>query len=102
MELVKKFNDYFLLEKQVNAFYHDELNPKFWTKHVSKDGSKEKWTIDPIIKKKLLKIGNEFYDKFGDAYASELENAHKFFKNPTAARTELNKYANKKQRNLRY
>ena len=66
MELVKKFNDYFLLEKQVNAFYHDELNPKFWTKNVSKDGSKEKWTIDPIIRKKLLKIGNEFYDKFGD------------------------------------
>jgi len=45
---------------------------------------------------------SEFYDKFGDAYASELENAHKFFKNPTAARTELNKYANKKQRNFRY
>ena len=62
MELVKKFNDYFLLEKQVNAFYHDELNPKFWTKNVSKDGSKEKWTIDPIIKKKLLKIGNEYYN----------------------------------------
>ena len=66
MELIKSFDDYFLFEKQVNAFYHDELNPKFWTKKVSKDGAKEKWVLDPIIRKKLLKIANEFYEKFDD------------------------------------
>ena len=66
MEQVKNFRDYFLLEKQVNAFYHDELNPKFWTKKVSKDGKKEKWILDPIIRKKLLKIAEEFYGKFDD------------------------------------
>lgn len=66
MELVKSYGDYFLVEKQVNAFYHDELNPKFWTKKVSKDGKKEKWVLDPIIRKKLLKIANEFYEKFDD------------------------------------
>lgn len=66
MESVKSFKDYFLFEKQVNAFYHDDLNPKFWTKKVSKDGSKEKWILDPLIRKKLVKIGEEFYDKVED------------------------------------
>ena len=62
MEIVKSFQDYFLFEKQVNAFYQDELNPKFWSKRISKDGSKEKWVLDPLVRKKLLKIGQEFYD----------------------------------------
>lgn len=66
MEAVKSFKDYFLFEKQVNAFYQDELNPKFWTKKVSKDGSKERWVLDPIIRKKLLKIGEEFYEKLDE------------------------------------
>lgn len=66
METVKSFEDYFLFEKQVNAFYQDELNPKFWTKKVSKDGSKEKWVLDPIIRKKLVKIGEEFYEKLDE------------------------------------
>lgn len=66
MESVKSYGDYFLVEKQVNAFYHDELNPKFWTKKVSRDGKKEKWVLDPIIRKKLLKISKEFYEKFED------------------------------------
>lgn len=66
MEIVKTFKDYFLSEKQVNAFYQDELNPKFWTKRVSKDGSKEKWVLDPLVRKKLLKIGQEFYEKLDD------------------------------------
>ena len=66
MDLVKNFKDYFLVEKQISAFYNDELNPKFWTKKVSKDGKKEKWILDPIIRKKLLKIGEEFYEKLDD------------------------------------
>ena len=66
METVKTFQDYFLFEKQVNAFYQDELNPKFWTKRSSKDGTKEKWVLDPLVRKKLLKIGQEFYEKLDD------------------------------------
>jgi len=66
VESVKSFEDYFILEKQINAFYQDELNPKFWTKKVSKDGSKEKWVLDPLVRKKLLKIGEEFYEKVED------------------------------------
>lgn len=67
MELVKSFENYFLSEKQISAFYNDELNPKFWTKKVSKDGKNEKWILDPIIRKKLLNIGEDFYDKFEDS-----------------------------------
>ena len=66
MESVKNFKDYFLVEKQVNAFYHDELNPKFWEKKISKDGKTEKSTLDPVIRRKLLKIAEEFYAKFED------------------------------------
>ena len=66
MESVKSFKDYLLVEKQISAFYNDELNPKFWTKKVSKDGKKEKWVLDPIIRKKLVKIGEEFYEKLED------------------------------------
>jgi hypothetical protein len=63
---IKDFKNYFLLEKEISPFYQDELNPKFWTKKVSKDGTKEKWVLDPIIRKKLLKIGEEFYQKVDD------------------------------------
>ena len=66
MESVKSFKDYLLVEKQISAFYNDELNSKFWTKKVSKDGKKEKWVLDPVIRKKLLKIAEEFYEKFND------------------------------------
>jgi hypothetical protein len=66
VEIVKSFQDYFLFEKQINAFYQDELNPKFWTRRVSKDGSKEKWVLDPLVRKKLLKIGQEFYESLKD------------------------------------
>lgn len=66
MELVKSFENYFLLEKQISEFYNDELNPKFWNKKVSKSGSAEKWTLDPIVRKKLINIGEDFYDKFKD------------------------------------
>ena len=66
MESVKSFRNYFIFESQVGAFYQDELNPKFWTKRVSKDGTQEKWALDPIIRKKLLKIGEEFYESLKD------------------------------------
>ena len=66
MELVKSFRNYFLFEKEINSFYQDQLNPKFWTRRVSKDGSKEKWTLDPTIRKKLLKIGEDFYKELDD------------------------------------
>lgn len=64
MGQVKKFDEFLIQEKQISSFYNDELNPKFWTKRVSKDGKKEKWELDPSIRKKLLKIANEFYEKF--------------------------------------
>jgi predicted nucleotidyltransferase len=66
VELVKSFENYFLFENQISAFYNDELNPKFWTKKVSKSGTAEKWVLDPIIRKKLLNIGEDFYDKLKD------------------------------------
>jgi hypothetical protein len=66
VETVKSFRNYFIFEKQVGAFYQDQLNPKFWTKKVSKDGSKEKWVLDPMIRKKLVKIGEEFYEGLKD------------------------------------
>jgi predicted nucleotidyltransferase len=66
VESVKSFSCYFLSESEANSFYQDELNPKFWTRKISKDGTKEKWVLDPIIRKKLLKIGEEFYQKLED------------------------------------
>lgn len=66
MESVQSFKNYFLFETKVGSFYQDELNPKFWTKKVSKDKTKEKWVLDPIIRKKLLKIGEEFYAELKD------------------------------------
>ncbi len=66
MDPIKSFRNYFIFEKQVGSFYRDELNPKFWTKKSSKDGTKEKWVLDPIIRKKLVKIGEEFYSDLED------------------------------------
>jgi len=66
VDKVISFKNYLLLEKQVSPFYNDELSPKFWTKKETKDGLKEKWVLDPIIRKKLLKIGEEFYDSVKD------------------------------------
>lgn len=66
MEIVKNFKNYFLFERQISAFYHDELNPKFWSRRISRDGNKEKWTLDPLVRKKLLQIGKDFYEKIDD------------------------------------
>ena len=53
-----------ILEKQVNPFYHDELNPVFWTKKVK--GDDVEWVFDERVRKKLLKIADEFFEKFDD------------------------------------
>lgn len=66
MVQIKSFSDYLILENRVGSFYNDDLSPKFWTKIVSKDGKSEKWVLDPIIRKKLLKIGEEFYESLED------------------------------------
>lgn len=58
------FKEY-LTEKKVNEFYNDELNPKFWTKKIKKDGSIE-WELDRSVRRKLLKIADDFYSKFED------------------------------------
>jgi hypothetical protein len=59
-----RFHQY-INEKKVSEFYHDELNPKFWTKKTNKDGSID-WVFDKNIRKKLLKIADDFYSKFED------------------------------------
>jgi hypothetical protein len=61
---VKSFSD-FLYEDKIGSFYNDELNPKFWDKQVNKDGD-VKYEFDPIVRKKLLKISDDFFSKFGD------------------------------------
>lgn len=43
---------------------------------------------------------SEFYDQFGNAYTSEIDNGHKFFKKQSA-KTGNNKYLNKKQKQFR-
>ena len=64
MNPVKSFSD-FLFEDKIGSFYNDELNPKFWDKQVNKDGD-AKYEFDPIVRKKLLKISDDFFSKFGD------------------------------------
>jgi len=61
---VKKFQD-FLFEEKIGSFYNDELNPKFWDKKVNKEGD-VKWEFDPLVRKKLLKIADDFFSKFDD------------------------------------
>lgn len=55
----------FLLEKKVGPFYHDELNPTFWTKKTSKSGE-DSWIFDDRVRKKLVKIGKDFFEKYGE------------------------------------
>jgi hypothetical protein len=66
VERIKKFDNFLLVEKKVHPYYHDELNPKFWTPKKTKDGEIVDWEFDPVIKKKLVKIAKEFYEKFED------------------------------------
>ncbi|NCX05623.1 MAG: hypothetical protein EBW68_07580, partial [Actinobacteria bacterium] len=53
-----------ILERQVNPFYHDELNPIFWAKKTK--GDDIEWTLDQRVRKKLLRIAGEFFEKFDD------------------------------------
>lgn len=53
-----------ILERQVNPFYHDELNPVFWTKKTKDD--EVEWLFDQRVRKKLLKIADDFFEKFED------------------------------------
>ncbi len=64
MNPVKKFKD-FLFEEKIGSFYNDELNPKFWDKKVNKEGD-VKWEFDPLVRKKLLKISEDFFSKYDD------------------------------------
>jgi len=49
-----------LNEGKVNSFYHDELAPVFWTK------KKDKWVFDQRVRRKLLRIANEFFSNYED------------------------------------
>jgi hypothetical protein len=54
-----------LLEKKIGPFYNDQLNPTFWTEKKTKSGDSE-WVFDQRVRKKLLRIANDFFEKFGD------------------------------------
>lgn len=68
MNPVKRFCE-FLFEEKIGSFYNDELNPKFWDKHVNKNGD-VKWEFDPLVRKKLLKISEDFFSKYEDLLKS--------------------------------
>ena len=53
-----------LLERQVSPFYNDDLNPVFWTKKTK--GDDVEWTLDQRVRKKLLRIADEFFEKFDE------------------------------------
>jgi hypothetical protein len=59
---IKNDNDE-IFEREVSAFYHDELNPIFWKKKKDKNGNIE-WVFDQRVRRKLLRIANDFYEKF--------------------------------------
>ena len=52
-----------IFEREASAFYHDELNPIFWKKKKDKTGNIE-WVFDQRVRRKLLRIANDFYEKF--------------------------------------
>jgi hypothetical protein len=52
-----------IFEREIGAFYHDELNPIFWKKKKDKTGKIE-WVFDQRVRRKLLRIANDFYEKF--------------------------------------
>lgn len=53
-----------ILERKVNPFYNDELNPVFWTKKTK--GDDVEWIFDQRVRKKLLRIADEFFEKFDE------------------------------------
>jgi predicted nucleotidyltransferase len=54
-----------LLEKKIGPFYNDKLNPTFWTEKKTKNGDTE-WIFDQRVRKKLLRIADDFFENFGD------------------------------------
>ena len=54
-----------LNEREISPFYHDVLNPVFWTKKKDRSGE-EKWVFDQRVRRKLLRIAKEFFSKFSD------------------------------------
>ncbi len=65
MPEVLNFDRFCLNEDKIGSFYNDELNPKFWDKYKNKSGDTE-WVFDALVRKKLLRIADDFYSKFGD------------------------------------
>jgi hypothetical protein len=61
--LVSNFNN-FLVESSNSNYYKESLNASFWEKTGSDE--KTEWVLDPLIRKKLLKIANEFIDSNSD------------------------------------
>lgn len=59
------FRLFVLNEDKVGPFYNDELNPKFWDLYTSSSNT-EKWVFDPIVRRKLLSIAEDFYEKFAE------------------------------------
>lgn len=59
-----------LNEKAINAFYHDELNPKFWKKKEDKKGNVT-WSFDQMVRRKLIRIAKDFFSKFSDIIKAE-------------------------------
>ena len=61
--MVSNFNN-FLVESSNSNYYKESLNTSFWEKTGSAE--KTEWVLDPLIRKKLLKIANEFIDSNSD------------------------------------
>lgn len=68
VDKVLSYNDFFnpdlILEKKISPFYHDELNPTFWTKKSK--GNDVEWIFDERVRKKLVKIAKDFFSEFSD------------------------------------
>jgi hypothetical protein len=63
---VLKYIDYQkIYESKIGPFYNDDLNPSFWTKRKNKSGKVE-WKFDQRVRRKLLRIAKDFFDKFSD------------------------------------
>lgn len=62
---VLDFKNFSVNENKVGSFYNDELNPKFWDRYKDKSGD-TRWVFDGLVRKKLLRIADDFYSKFND------------------------------------
>lgn len=65
MNIVQNFIDFSLNEEKIGSFYNDMLNPKFWDKYTTKNDA-TKWVFDPMVRKKLVRIANDFFEKYAD------------------------------------